>query len=235
MAVTATARLVVMARSGGKCELCGVRIIEDDRIIGEIAHIRGDKPGSARYDKNMSENERNSPENLILLCPTCHTRVDKHPEKYTAKHLRDMRQRHLNELARTVVRAMPDIEYPELDKVVRYIAAIDIPLEDSYTLVPLEKKIQKNRLSRKWVKTGLSQASTVSMYMDRHSDAESRRLIRASFVKRYMELRDEGLDGDDLFMVLWQFASRHEVDPKIQVAGLALLVYLFEKCEVFEK
>ena len=235
MAVSEGVKKIVAARAGGMCELCGIRIVEDNKIMGEVAHIRGDKPGSARYDKNMSEGERNSPENLILLCPNCHTRVDKNPEKHTVEHLLYRQRHHLNKFEQAVGRAMPDIEFPELDEAVQHIVTIDIPLECSYTLVPPKEKIQKNNLSPKWVMMGMSQAKTVSRYMDKHSDTESNQRLRAGFVKRYEELRGEGLDGDSLFEVLWQFASRHKADPKIQAAGLALLVYLFEKCEVFEK
>ena len=233
--VTKTVEKQVVARAGGMCELCELRVVEDNNLIGEIAHIRGSKLGSARYDKNMPESERESPENLILLCPTCHTRIDKLPEKYTAEHLLDRRSRHLNKLELAVSRAMPDIEFPELDEAVQHIATIDIPLEYSYILVPPREKIRKNRLSPKWVTMGLSQASTVSRYIDKHLDAEFNRRLRAGFVKRYEKLRDEGLDGDDLFAALWQLASGRKTDPKMQAAGLALLVYLFEECEVFEK
>lgn len=233
--VTRTVEKIVVARSGGMCELCGAHVVEDDKLIGEVSHIRGNRPGSARYDPDMSETQRDSPENLILVCPTCHTRIDKHPEKYTAAHLLEMKQRHADKLERIVGIAMPDIEFPELDEVVRHIASTDVPLEQSYVLVPPQKKIQKNRLSSRWVMMGLSQAGTVGRYMDRHLDAESSRRLRAGFVKRYEELRGEGLDGDDLFTELWRFASRSRADPKVQAAGLALLVCLFEKCEVFER
>jgi hypothetical protein len=217
------------------CELCGADVVEDDKLIGEIAHIRGSKPSSARYDPDMSENQRDSLENLLLVCPTCHTRIDKHPKKYTAAHLRKMKQRRTDKLVRIVGIAMPDIEFPELDEVVQHIVSTDVPLEQSYVLVPPQKKIQKNSLSSGLVMMGLAQADTVSRYMDKHLDAESRRRLRAGFVKRYKELRGDGLDGDALFTELWLFASRNRTDPKIQAAGLALLVCLFEKCEVFEK
>ena len=233
--VTEAVEKVVVARARGMCELCGEDVVEDNKMTGVIAHIQGHNPTSARYNANMSESERNSPENLILLCGSCHIRVDKNPEKYTTEHLLDMRNRHANKWALTVGKAMPDIEFPELDEAVRYIATIDIPLEYSYTLVPPGEKIRKNCLSPKLVTMGLSQSNTVGRYMDKHVDAESGRRLRAGFVKRYRELRGEGLDGNYLFDVLWQFASRHNADPKIQAAGLALLVYLFEKCEVFEK
>lgn len=235
MGATEAVKKIVAARAGGMCELCGVRVVEDNKIIAVAAHIKGEKPGSARYDDTMSDSERNSPENLILLCPTCHDRVDKNPEKYTVKYLLDRRHRHLNKFEQSVGKAMPDIEFPELDEAVQHIAATDIPLEQSYILVPPKEKIQKNNLSTKWIMMGMSQTKTVSRYMDKHSDIQSNRRLRAGFVKRYEELRGEGLDGDSLFEVLWQFASRHRADPKIQAAGLALLVYLFEKCEVFKK
>jgi len=44
--------------------------------VSEIAHIRGAQEGSARYDKSMTDDKRRSYENLIVLCPTCHGKVD---------------------------------------------------------------------------------------------------------------------------------------------------------------
>lgn len=44
--------------------------------LGKIAHIRGAEPNSARYDDSMTDDERRSFENLILLCAECHDRVD---------------------------------------------------------------------------------------------------------------------------------------------------------------
>lgn len=45
--------------------------------IGEMAHIKGEKPGSNRYDPAQAPDERDSYANLILLCPTHHTKIDK--------------------------------------------------------------------------------------------------------------------------------------------------------------
>lgn len=58
-------------------------------LIGvEIAHIRGAKPGSARYDPNMTDAERAAYANLILLCVPHHKLVDRvEPEKYPAEML----------------------------------------------------------------------------------------------------------------------------------------------------
>ncbi|HAY96656.1 HNH endonuclease, partial [Shewanella sp.] len=42
-----------------------------------MAHIKGNKLGSNRYDPEQTDVERDSYENLILLCPTHHTLIDK--------------------------------------------------------------------------------------------------------------------------------------------------------------
>ncbi len=74
-------------RSGGRCAMCKTEIILQEKEnnpspIGELAHIKGLNPESARYDPNMSYEERNSYENIIILCPTYHTMIDKNPDKY---------------------------------------------------------------------------------------------------------------------------------------------------------
>ena len=45
--------------------------------IGEAAHISAKKPGQARYDSLLSDNERAQVENGIWLCASCHTLIDK--------------------------------------------------------------------------------------------------------------------------------------------------------------
>jgi hypothetical protein len=45
-------------------------------VQGRVAHIRGDRPGSARYDSSMTDEQRRAFENLILLCPNDHALID---------------------------------------------------------------------------------------------------------------------------------------------------------------
>ncbi len=64
--------------------------VEDGHpIVGvEIAHIRGANPTSARYDPSMTDAERASYGNLILLCVPHHKLVDRlEPEKYPVELL----------------------------------------------------------------------------------------------------------------------------------------------------
>lgn len=80
-------------RSGGLCSLCKVSIAHDSKHstsitpLGEQAHIVGEKESAARGKSILNEKERNSYANLILLCPTCHTKIDKDVVDYPVELL----------------------------------------------------------------------------------------------------------------------------------------------------
>jgi hypothetical protein len=61
-------------------------------VMGEICHICAASPGGPRYDPNMTDQERDSFHNLILMCPTHHVLIDRlERDIYTADVLRDMK------------------------------------------------------------------------------------------------------------------------------------------------
>ena len=61
----------------------------------EIAHIGGANPGSPRYDPSMTNNERRSIPNLILLCKPHHNIVDRlHLDDYPADALFEWKTAH---------------------------------------------------------------------------------------------------------------------------------------------
>lgn len=67
----------------------------EPEIALQIAHIHGASPGSARYDAGMTDAERASFSNLILLCTPHHNVVDRrHPEDYPAALLRAWKTDH---------------------------------------------------------------------------------------------------------------------------------------------
>jgi hypothetical protein len=64
-------------------------------VKADIAHICGDRPGAQRFDPSMTDAERDSFDNLILLCPNHHRMIDGlEPERHTVEMLREMKQRH---------------------------------------------------------------------------------------------------------------------------------------------
>lgn len=94
----------ILAASGNQCAYpeCSELIFDLDHkvILGEIAHIKGRKPKSARYDSNQSDAERNSFSNLIALCKNHHTLIDKAPNMYKPEHLHKWKDEHESKIAK---------------------------------------------------------------------------------------------------------------------------------------
>ncbi|MGD0027298.1 MAG: HNH endonuclease signature motif containing protein [Xanthobacteraceae bacterium] len=86
----------LFARSGNQCGFprCTAPMAINDTLLGEICHIKGRRPKSARYDPAQTPAERNAYANLILLCPTHHTVVDDDEEAYTVERLIKMKADH---------------------------------------------------------------------------------------------------------------------------------------------
>src|SRR5215469_15769740 len=87
-------RTALIALSGGSCYYpdCGEPVVR--KVTGgfevalEIAHVCGLKPGSARHDPDMTDEERNSFFNIILLCVVHHKVVDRRdPASYPVELL----------------------------------------------------------------------------------------------------------------------------------------------------
>lgn len=71
-----------------------------DKHIAEMAHVipHGEK-GPRHEERPTTEFKADSFENLILLCPTCHTIIDKAPDGYSRSTLLDWKNKHLVSLA----------------------------------------------------------------------------------------------------------------------------------------
>lgn len=95
---------ILWSAAGGRCsfENCWTRLCFPDsgdfgaQVIGEMAHIKGAKPTSNRYDPEQTEAARHDYLNLFLVCPTCHTRID-HKEneaRFSVRVLEEMKKEH---------------------------------------------------------------------------------------------------------------------------------------------
>lgn len=62
-------------------------------IVGEAAHICGEKLGSARHNSKMTKTEIQDEENGIWLCLHCHKIIDRDETKYPPKLLRFWREK----------------------------------------------------------------------------------------------------------------------------------------------
>lgn len=63
-------------------------------VLGEICHIRAKSAQGPRFDEEQTEAERNSFENLILLCSPHHKIIDRRPSEYTVEVLENMKSLH---------------------------------------------------------------------------------------------------------------------------------------------
>lgn len=71
-----------------------------DKHIAEMAHvIPHGEMGPRHEERPVGEFEADSFENLILLCPTCHTIIDKDPDGYSRGTLLGWKSDHLAALA----------------------------------------------------------------------------------------------------------------------------------------
>ncbi|RCS25765.1 HNH endonuclease [Phyllobacterium salinisoli] len=105
-AISTATRLRLFAAASGYCQkpdcLDALFPAEmgGDKHIAEMAHVipHGDA-GPRHEDRPAEDFDPDTFENLILLCPTCHTTIDKDPEAYPRNILLDWKANHLGRLA----------------------------------------------------------------------------------------------------------------------------------------
>lgn len=111
-------RLRLFAEAAGHCQrpACLLPLfpveLGGDKHIAEMAHVipHGDA-GPRHGDRPEGDFDPDVFENLILLCPTCHTKIDKDPDGFPHDVLLDWKRNHLANLAaKQGVRAYGDRE-----------------------------------------------------------------------------------------------------------------------------
>lgn len=91
---------LLWGRSGNRCAICKKELTQDKKSViaaytlGEQAHIVGEKNNAARGISPLSEKERNSYHNLILLCPNHHTEIDDNIEDWPVERLYQVKSEH---------------------------------------------------------------------------------------------------------------------------------------------
>ena len=128
MAISRKSIKILWSAAGGRCAFPGCR----DRLcyheagdaspytLGEMAHICGERRGANRHNAQQSEAERDDYQNLILLCPTHHTLIDRKENEttYTVESLHTMKVQHE---AWVLERLSPEQPTPTKEDVARSI------------------------------------------------------------------------------------------------------------------
>lgn len=244
-------KLILAFKSGNKCALpdCGRTLIfegdDGDPInIGKAAHIEGENDGAARYRANMTPEERDDYKNLIYLCGVCHDIIDdkvQGAKNYPVPRLHQIKNEHERKLMQATADAFADVGFPELEEATRWVLSIQPakPGQD-FTIIPPEDKLKKNNLGsepRAIITMGLSLVREVGDYIKdiTQTNADFPERLKSGFLTEYYRLKHEGHKGDNLFDLMCRFAQRGFEQQAKRNAGIAVLVYLFENCEVFEK
>lgn len=100
MAVSPLTQRQLWARSYNRCAICGQPLVQDSgdsrHTIGEVCHIVAREDSGPRANPSMSDEEKDSYDNLIILCPNHHTLIDKDTTTYTVEKLKKIKSDHEN-------------------------------------------------------------------------------------------------------------------------------------------
>lgn len=128
--------------SGNKCAFpkCSMSLVDEDSgsITAQICHIKAKNSGGPRYDSKQTNQERDSFENLILMCPIHHKIIDDDEESYTVKRLQQIKSEHetLNS---------ESVEQGKLEELLEsYLSSI---IKEGKFQTDLSKSIQEENLS----------------------------------------------------------------------------------------
>ena len=111
--------------------------------IEELAHIIGSSVDGPRGDDPLPLSQRDEYENIILLCPTCHTLIDKAKGQFPAEALREWKREHegrltdifsvpsfpTRELLRTEIKSLLRRNKAIFDAYGPYSARLDNPMD----------------------------------------------------------------------------------------------------------
>jgi len=105
MSIEEKTKRLLLARSGGFCgnPNCNADLyplFESREItnVEELAHIIGQAEEGPRGDEDLEIESRDDFNNIILLCPTCHRRIDKFPKLYPVLTIQDWKKNHENRI-----------------------------------------------------------------------------------------------------------------------------------------
>lgn len=124
----------LFALSGNECSEpnCKRHVVAEDgtTVVGKVCHIEGASSKGPRYREEMTNDERRSFNNLILLCDEHHSIVDnkKNEGKYPKKLLFTWRQNHI----RKVKPLLLDNEYDLANTIKEFGKKIDSLKSDLY-------------------------------------------------------------------------------------------------------
>lgn len=144
---TEEVKRIVWIHSAGHCELCGVDLTYDFRAgmpmkWGEVAHILPASPKGPRGEIGHSEGQAealtNELANLMLLCPSCHDKIDRDAEGYPENDLSGLHQAYLERIRLAATTPDGGRAIPVIVQSQHFATNNDIPVRDLLTAMSSE-------------------------------------------------------------------------------------------------
>lgn len=87
---------ILWGRSGNRCAICKLELTPDGdkETLGEMAHIIARSEDGPRGTSELTTEERDKYKNLILLCPTRHSEIDKNHNDWSVNKLLKIKTEH---------------------------------------------------------------------------------------------------------------------------------------------
>lgn len=101
--ISPTVQAILWGKAAGRCEFAGCNVplwkspVTQEAVnIGEKAHIYSFSSGGPRGNDGVAKELLNNIENLILVCPICHLKIDNAPaaDRYTVARVQAMKALH---------------------------------------------------------------------------------------------------------------------------------------------
>lgn len=239
---------ILSLRCGGICAICKKILTQKEMatdLFGHTArfcHIYPAEVNGPRHEEskrdNISEDFLYSQNNILVLCPTCHTIIDETRLKdYPTAILFEIKERHETEIEVQMTQQTTQMTFAELDVICKAIigAGYIQDSDNTFSTIEIEDKIKLNSLSdtiKNLISTGLAGAKTVKNYLDKQPDLNFATRLVEEFKKRYNNLK-VSYCGDDLYLELIKNVSPSNefIDT---TATNAVISYLFHRCQIFE-
>lgn len=100
MAVSTRDRKILWARAGNRCSMCHCELVQRgaetsaDAVVGEECHIVSPRGGPRGVSPSDTSRKLDGYDNLMLLCPSDHSRIDQLVAEFTEQRLQRIKSAH---------------------------------------------------------------------------------------------------------------------------------------------
>ncbi|MDR2641627.1 MAG: hypothetical protein LBC74_02415 [Planctomycetaceae bacterium] len=197
----------------------------------------------------MTNQQRSDINNLVFLCANCHDKVDadKDGKIYSVELLTRWKKEHEEKIRQLISDGFITLDFPELKEAVHWLLARSLPIGitdlnvEQFRLIAIQNKIQKNKLSdhsKFLIVQACSRQTSVEQFIQEWSknDWVSPTLperLKLEILHNYCLFQRQGQSGEILFTSMCDFVKRVSSELPVQCAAISILVYFFEKCDIF--